>query len=648
MGKIIDKIKKIKNKFSKKKIKWYRRRKKYVEVDERDQEMRQYKDSVIFKRIFKYLMPMKNRVILLMILSLLVSLTGLGYPLLISQIVDPMEEAVATGVTQAELDVIWKTIYTLGWILLIIVFANFFLKWVYQRKMAELSLHAISEIRTDLFTHAQKLSLRFYTNRPTGKILNTLINDVESVNQLVSQTVIQLLGDLVTVITTLILLLVTSIELSGFLLLFTPLIGVIMYGFAKKSRMYQRKTRATVSIMTSILQEAISGSKTIKAFVTEDVNIKNFDVATRAAKEVNLRQAKINAILAPLLQLLIALALGIILTWGAKMVESGRLDIPKLVQYFMLATGFITPFNNIANFYNTVQVAMAGGERILTMLDTKPEITEHPKSKTIKEIKGKIEFNNVNFWYEEGVPVLKNVNLKVKPNQRVAFVGFTGAGKSTLISLLSRFYDPQEGEITIDGIPLTHLSLRSFRSQMGIVLQDTYLFSGTVLENIRYGRPSATDEEVYAAAKKIGAHKFIMQLVEGYQTEVRERGSLLSVGQRQLISFARALLADPRILILDEATSSVDPYTELRIQEALETLLQNRNSFIIAHRLSTVLNSDMICVIDDGKIIQKGPHEELVKEEGLYKHLYEMQFKKGYEKSLDELQDDLKKYATTS
>jgi ATP-binding cassette subfamily B multidrug efflux pump len=621
------------------------------EDTDQNEEVRKYKDSEIFKRIFKYFKPHKKRIIILVFLSVLVSLSGLGYPLLIASIIEPMQAAVGTEIdppSAEELAAIWQTIKIIGWLLLAIVTANFLLKWVYQRKVQELSLYTISDVRTDLFGHTQKLSMKFFMNRPAGKIINTLVNDVESVNQLVSQSIIQLIGDVITVITTLVLLLVTSMELSLFLLAFAPIMIGIMYLFARKSRYIQRKSRATISVITSILQESISGSKTIKAFVTEDVNIKDFDLATRADRQVHLRAAKINAILAPIIQVVIAFTLGFVLTWGARMVEQDILTIPKLVQYFMLATGFTGPFGGIANFFTSAQTAMAGGERILTMFDTKPDVYEIPNPKSIDRIEGYIEFKDVNFWYEEGIPVLKNINLKVKPNQKVAFVGFTGAGKSTLVSLLSRFYDPQSGSITIDQLDLKDFSSKSLRSQMAIVLQDTFLFSGTVMDNIRYGKLTASDSEVIEAAKKVGADKFIMLLSEGYNTEVRERGSLLSVGQRQLISFARALLANPRVLILDEATSSVDPYTEIKIQEALQTLLQGRNSFIIAHRLSTILNCDIICVLENGKIIQQGSHEELSIQEGLYKHLYEMQFKYGLQGSLDELKAKLDQFSTKS
>ncbi|MHA1870309.1 MAG: ABC transporter ATP-binding protein, partial [Promethearchaeota archaeon] len=583
-------------------------------------------------RLIKYLLAYKKKIFLLLILSLLVSVTGLAYPFLMGEIVKNVQDSR------------WGDLYLTGVILLIIVTINFFLKWIYQREMGYLSILGVSAIRTDLFLHIQKLSLRFYTARPSGKILSILTNDVESVNNLVSNAVIQFIGDLITVVITVIGIFVISWQLTLFILMLSPLIGGVLYFFAKKSREYWRRTRQTISLITSLLQEAISGSKTIKAFVTEDQNIENFNLANLADKDLNLSAAKLQAFLSPIIQLLIAFAVGLVLVRGADLVKAGELTIPTLVTYTLLLVGFMGPFGNIANFYNTLQLALAGGERILTIIDTKPEIVEIENPIKL-DIKGEIEYNHVYFWYKEGIPVLKDINLKTKPNMRVAFVGFTGAGKTTLVSLLSRFYDPQKGYIAIDGVNLKDLDLDYYRSQMGIVLQDTYLFTGTVMDNIRYGKPNATDEEVIAAAKKVGAHEFIMKLEDGYNTQVRERGSLLSVGQRQLISFSRALLADPKILILDEATSSVDPYTEIKIQEALEKLLKNRNSFIIAHRLSTILNSDLICVLENGKIIQKGTHDELVKQEGLYKHLYEMQFKKPGA-SLDELKKTISKDKT--
>ena len=598
-----------------------------------------YSDKVIFKRLFKYLLKYKKKLVFLLFLQLVVSITALGYPFLMGMIIGPLEGLGENPSTAALKDAMGQ-LWLLGLILFLIVFINFVVKWIYQRQISVLSLHSISEIRTDLFTHMQELSLDYYSNRPVGKIMSSLINDVEAVNNLVSQAIIQLIGDLLTVFASLLSMFIISFQLSVFIVAFAPLIGGVIYLFAKKSREYWRRTRQTISLITTLLQESISGSKTIKAFVTEDQNIENFDLANKADKEVNLSAARLQAFLSPIIQLIIAFAIGLVLIRGAILVSNGQLDLQRLVTYILLAMGFIGPLGNSANFYNSMQLAMAGGERILTIMDTDPKIKVIENPVKLESIKGIIKFEDVSFEYVENLPVLKNINIQTKPGMRVAFVGFTGAGKTTLVSLLSRFYDPQKGKISIDGVDLKDLDLDTLRAQMGIVLQDTYLFSGNVMENIRYGRPDATDEECIDAAKMVGAHKFIIKLTEGYDTEVRERGSLLSVGQRQLISFSRALIADPNILILDEATSSVDPYTEIKIQEALEVLLQNRNSFIIAHRLSTILNSDLICVLENGEIIQQGTHEELSSTEGLYKHLYEMQFKKPG-KSLDEVKDEL-------
>lgn len=625
------------------------RQKRKKNISEEEQRTWRYRDIIIFKRLFKYLLRYKARVIALFALSIIVSLGSLAFPLMMYRIIGSIQKVTDDPLIRAQA---WKEIWIASIILLSIISGNVVLKWIYQKNMANLSLTAISDIRTDLFSHLQTLSLKYYTMRPTGKIISTLSNDVDRVNNLVSNAAIQIIADFLTVVISLTLMLFFSWKLTLLILGFVPIIGIIFFLIARKAREYWRRTRQTIAIITSLLQEAIKGSRTIKAFVTEQQNIESFQLATEADRSVNLSAARLQAFLAPIVQIIIAVIMGTILVIGSRLVDTGDLTIAELVSYFMLVAFFIGPLGNLINFYNTVQLAMSAGERILMILDTQPQITVPEFPTMIPEIKGNVEFTDLFFSYEKEVPVLKNINLKVEPNQSIAFVGFTGAGKTTLISLLSRFYDPSEGTISIDGIDLKDIEPDSLRSQMAIVLQDTYLFSGTVMDNIRYGRPDATDEEILDTTKKLGAHKFIMKLVNGYETEVRERGSLLSVGQRQLISFARALIADPRILILDEATSSVDPYTELQIQEALKTLLKGRNSFIIAHRLSTVLNSDKICVIENGKIIQMGSHEELVKDkDGLYAHLYSMQFTRP-SATFDELEKHVlkerrKKFART-
>jgi ATP-binding cassette subfamily B protein len=582
--------------------------------------VKSYPDKVIFRRLLKYIEPYKRDMKLLVLLMAITSLTQMAYPVGM------------TFILQAVRDMDKARLLMIGWLLIGAITMNFLAKRAYQYNINKLGQYVMNDMRLELFGHCQKLSMDFYSEMPAGSLMSRLTNDVGAINALISSHLIQFIGDIFTVVATFTIMIIWSWQLTFTILLFLPLFGAVFYFFALKSRYYWVRQRKTIQEITRILQESVSGSKTIKAFVTEDQNIETFDVANKADRDISLAAARLHAFLQPVTQVIMAVGIGIIIYTGAYLVRSGALDITLMLGYVILATQFINPFNNIGNIYNSAQQALASGDRVLAILDTKPTVVDDPDSKQMPPIQGEIEYQNVCFEYVKDVPVLKNISFKTAKNQRFALVGFTGAGKSTLISLLSRFYDPTQGQILIDGFDIKEVSLKSLRSQMGIVLQDTFLFSGTIMDNIRYGKLNSTDEECIEAAKKVGAHKFVMNLPDNYQTNVRERGSLLSVGQRQLISFARALLADPPILILDEATSSVDPYTELKIQEALEVLLDNRNSFIIAHRLSTILNSDVICVMENGEIIQRGSHEELIAEGGLYKHLYEMQFKKMEEK----------------
>jgi len=381
-----------------------------------------------------------------------------------------------------------------------------------------------------------------------------------------------------------------------------------------------------VANVTAKLEEGISGVRVVKSFSREDANIQRFDRTNVENLQANMQAVKVWSIYYPIIEVITAIGTCIVIWHGGIQIMGDFLTRGELVAFLAYVHRFYMPVRQISRVYTTMQSAMAASERIFEIMDTQPQGREWPDAVELPPIIGHVEYRDVSFAYEEGEYVLHDISLTAEPGQTVAIVGPTGAGKSTIVNLLARLYELQEGAIIIDGYNIKDVTLRSLRSQMGIVLQDSFLFSGTVRENIRYGRLDATEEDIVEAAKVVSAHRFISQLPNGYDTEVGERGTNLSVGQRQLVSFGRALLADPRILILDEATSSVDAYTEMLIQKALEELLKNRTSFVIAHRLSTIVNADKLLVIDDGRIVETGTHAELLAQGGLYQKLYDMQF----------------------
>jgi ABC-type multidrug transport system fused ATPase/permease subunit len=364
----------------------------------------------------------------------------------------------------------------------------------------------------------------------------------------------------------------------------------------------------------------------VKSFSRENTNIQRFDRTNVENLEANMQAVKVWSIYYPIIEVITAIGTCIVIWHGGVQIMGEQLTRGEFVAFLAYVDMFYMPVRQLSRIYQTMQSAMAASERIFEIMDTRPQVKESPNAVELPAIAGHVEYENVSFAYEEGEYVLRDISLTAEPGQTVAIVGPTGAGKSTIVNLLARLYELREGTITIDGYNIKDVTLQSLRNQMGIVLQDSFLFSGNIRENIRYGNIDATEEEIIDAAEAVSAHRFISQLPAGYDTEVGERGTMLSVGQRQLVSFARALLADPRILILDEATSSVDAYTELLIQRALEKLLKNRTSFVIAHRLSTIVNADKLLVINDGRIVETGTHEELLTENGLYKKLYDMQF----------------------
>jgi ABC-type multidrug transport system fused ATPase/permease subunit len=485
----------------------------------------------------------------------------------------------------------------------------------------------IFDLRERVFTHLQTLSLSFYDGRETGDTISRLTADIDLLNELVSNSVITLANTLFSLGGVVMAMVMMNLKLSLMNFAVMPLMLVVTSVLRKWMGAAYRKTREKIANVTHQVEEGVSGVRIIQSFAQEDRSSGGFRSVNEENRAARMEAASIRSIYFPLVEVIGSLGVGLVLWFGGAAILRGDLTVGILVAFVLYLFRFFEPIRSLTMLYDSVLAAMAAAERIFELLDTEPDIMDPAQPVHLGRVEGLIEYRNVGFAYDPEQPVVQDLNLVARPGETIALVGATGAGKSTTISLLSRLYDVQEGAILIDGHDLRDIAIHSLRSQLGIVLQEGFLFSDSVRQNIRYGRLEATDEEVEAAAKTVGAHEFIMRLPEGYDTEVRERGEKLSIGERQLICLARALIADPRILILDEATSSVDPYTELIIQEALMQIFRGRTSVVIAHRLSTIRRADCIYVMDQGHVAEAGNHVELLARGGLYANLYEMQFK---------------------
>jgi ATP-binding cassette subfamily B multidrug efflux pump len=490
--------------------------------------------------------------------------------------------------------------------------------------MARVGQSIICDLRASLFEHLQKLSLSFFSRYSVGRIIVRVINDVGVLRDFITWAVLAIARDFFTLVGILIAMLSMNLRLSLITYLTIPLMVGATLVFKKYARENYRKVRAAISWVNSVLAENINGVRVVQAFSRQEVNYTHFsNDVNQNNLDTNLRAVRIAAAYPSVIDFLSSLAMALVIWLGGAAVLGEGITPGVLVAFILYVERFFDPIRDLSNRYDSFQSTMAAGERIFAMLDTPVEVQDMPSAVEIPTIRGEVVFDNVNFHYsDDPAPVLTDISLHIQPGQTVALVGETGAGKSTLVKLIARFHDPTEGSIRIDGLDLCEVAQYSLRRQMGIVLQDPFLFNGSVEENIRFGRLEATRAEIEAAAQAVGAHEFILKLRQGYETPVEEGGVMLSVGQRQLISFARALLADPRILILDEATSSVDTHTERIIQSALARLLKGRTAFVIAHRLSTVVNADRIVVIQDGKIVEQGTHTELLALGKVYWELY--------------------------
>ena len=526
--------------------------------------------------------------------------------------------AIDDGITRNNLSTLW-------WIVVVFLLAglaNWGMSYAQTYLTGWVGERILADLRIKLFGHLQRLSLGFFERNRAGVIISRLTNDVEALDQLVTDGVTTLVQSTLTLIGTAILLFVLDWRLALATLAVIPIMSVGTILFRIHSSRAYAAVRERLGLVTATLAEDIAGMRIVQAFTRENRNIAHFRKVADGYREANMRTVVLNALYFPFVDLVSSVALAVVLGYGGHLYFQGAITLGTLFAFLLYVQNFFDPVQQLSQLYSTFLSATAALDKIMDVLDEEPEVVDEPGAGELPPVKGHVRFEHVRFGYGEGPDVLHDLDLDVPAGTTVALVGHTGAGKSTIAKLLARFYDPRDGRITIDGIDLREVSQASLRHQLGIVPQEGFLFAGTVAENIAFGRPDASGEEIVQAAEAVGAHEFILRLEDGYETEVHERGSRLSLGQRQLIALARALLADPGILILDEATSSVDVGTERKIERALRLLLSGRTAFIIAHRLSTIRDADLIVVLEHGRIVEQGSHDELMQERGLYTSLY--------------------------
>lgn len=575
-------------------------------------------DKGQFMRLLAYMKPYKKNVACALILMVIATGCSLGSTFLLSNAIEELQLMRGTYLP-----------YLIGSMFVTALLGALCTRYR-VRLMDTAGRSALAQLREDLFRHIQGLSFSFFDTRSAGKILVRVINDVNSLNDLFVNGIVNVLVDCMTLVLLLVIMFAVNWKLTLISMCIMPLLIFIMFKLKRVMRLRWQRVRMKTSSMNGYLHESLAGMRVTEAFVREDENYDTFKNVNNDIRENWMKAIQVNNAFWPALDITGTIGTVLVYYFGIRMMglEHNPLSLSSLLLMLWYLGRFWEPLNTLSNFYNSILSAMASVERIFEIMDTESDIQDREGAYELPPISGAVDFEHVDFWYSPEKVVLKDVSFSVKPGQTIALVGPTGAGKSTVVNLISRFYDVCGGAVKIDGHDLRDVKLRSLREQMGVMMQDSFIFSGTIMDNIRYGRLDATDEEVVEAAKAVSAHDFIMGMEKGYMTEVNERGSSLSVGQKQLISFARALLNDPKILILDEATSSIDTHTELLIQKALDVLLKGRTSFVIAHRLSTIRNADCIMVIQDRNIAEKGTHEELIRHEGgHYKALCDAQYR---------------------
>ncbi|MFZ5859302.1 MAG: ABC transporter ATP-binding protein [Spirochaetota bacterium] len=567
-------------------------------------------------RLLKYLGPFKSLLILVVGFIVLYSLLGLAGPYLMGRAIDK-------SISGKDLGGLLVT----ALLMLAAYFLSNFFNIIANLIMARISQNALKNLRSDLFAHIQTLSMRFFDTHPAGGLMSRLTNDIDAINQTVSQNIISLIASILTMIG----ILVSMFILNHWLALASLVVIPIMYWFsnfiAKYTRKGFRELQKDLGELNAVAEETVSGFKVIKAFRRNESAIETFRQKNNAVFKSAVYANSYAMLLMPLTGVLGSFFVIVLASLGGWLALKELVSIGMIATFINYAQNFTSPLRQLSNLYNSIQAALAGAERVFEIIDTKPETPDLPDAVPAGRFKGEVSLRNVVFGYNPERVIIRNFSLEIPAGRTIALVGPTGAGKTTITNLLTRFYDIQEGQIRIDGIDIRAIRKADLRRNLALVLQDTFLFADTILENIRFGRLDATDEECFEAARMAEADHFIRQLPDGYHTNLSERAGNLSQGQRQLLSIARAILANPSILILDEATSSVDTRTELRIQKALLRLMEGRTSIVIAHRLSTIRDADSIVVINNGEIVEQGNHEELLERRGFYHHLYMSQFK---------------------